>query len=70
MTTHLLHVDDDLWEEYRGTISQNQRLAEPLLRLIVERVIDERGRGAVPTNVLDWYDGKSDTFPDGRYADA
>lgn len=65
-----LEVEEELWTAFKDTVPRSQYVDEPLLRFVIERVIDEFGRDRVPDVYLEWYDGDLDTRPRPWNADA
>lgn len=61
--TYPLRVGDELWTAYKETVPSTQTLEQPIVRAIIDRIIDVNGREAVPDVYLEWYDGDRDEYP-------
>lgn len=70
MTHYPFRVDSELWSAYKDTVPRSQKLDEPIWYFVIERVIEQQGRDAVPEEALAWYDGKRDDPPRDIRADA
>ena len=68
MVSYILETESELWDAYKDTIPRSKTLDEPLIRYVIERVMSEQGRDAVPDAYLAWYDGERAEMP--RLADA